>query len=512
MSRWVVCLAIGLTTVSRALAAGPISVEASDLTKRADLIGKEVMVDDRFTFFVFHKGKGYDEVVLRRAEGVTFHLAQNLRPAQAPRPGGVRLQGVLQKTAGLLSMEVQAMELLPPDLERLNSGVTAAGPNDFEKRNAWSRWASSRAEAFGDEPLRVRGRELAAEALWIEAGKGSEAERPAKALALAKRGRSENAAEPTPSALAHRAFRARLSSAESVADLDALAREVEAFFTEAKEPRSGGAERMAEKGRDMALFYRDASPEVRRDLDRGLLGDILQAAIERQFADSPAKGLELADRARLSLPDRPGLAEKLKKNGLAAASSNVSRLSLREVELLAARYRDELGQPQESRDLLRKWLDDRRENRLSRTDSDGRIQLALQYDRLLGDRATAVSLLRAALVIDPGSKEIADLFRRFGYRRVDDHWVETTTPKNSQTETGDLAAGGGGESGVNKGMTREQVRTRLGGKPDKVVRVATQGEVLEQWIYQGAKGAQIVNFRRGLDRPEPRVVNFFTLP
>ncbi len=501
-----------LLTVSRIVsAAGPVLVEANDLAKRTDLIGREILVDDRFMFFVFHKGKGYDEVVLRRAETVTFHLAQNLRPAQAPRPGSVRLQGILEKRGTQLAMEVQAMELLPPDIERLETGVTATGPQDFEKRNAWARWATARADSFNDEPLKLRAKQVAADALWIEAGRGPEAERATRSLTLARRGLKENAAEPIPGALAHRAFRARLATANSVVALETLAKEVEEFFPEAKEIRGPNAPLVPEKGQDAGQIYRNAAPEARRQWDRSLLADTIQASLERQFSELPAKGLELADRARLLLADRPTVSDKLKRDGLAAAASSVGKLSLREVESLSTRYRDELGQPQQARDLLRKWLDDRRENRLSPTDSDGRVQLALQYDKLLNDRAAAVQLLRAALVIDPQSKEISDVFRRFGYRKVDDAWVEPSNSKPSPTETAE-PANHVTDTLVSRGMTRDQVRTRLGGKPDRIVRVATQGEVLEQWIYQGAKGTQIVNFGRGVDRPEPRVANYFTLP
>ena len=123
-----------------------------------------------------------------------------------------------------------------------------------------------------------------------------------------------------------------------------------------------------------------------------------------------------------------------------------------------------------------------------------------------------MQLLRAALAIDPQSKDVSDLFRRFGYRKVEEAWVEpSNSTRSNPTETAE-PANQVADALVSRGMTREQVRTRLGGKPDRIVRVATQGEVLEQWIYQGAKGTQIVNFGRGLDRPEPRVAHYFTLP
>ena len=46
--------------------AEPIHVEPSELAGRADLVGREVIVDDRVAYFQFHKGQGFDELVLKR--------------------------------------------------------------------------------------------------------------------------------------------------------------------------------------------------------------------------------------------------------------------------------------------------------------------------------------------------------------------------------------------------------------------------------------------------------------
>ena len=61
-------------------------------------------------------------------------------------------------------------------------------------------------------------------------------------------------------------------------------------------------------------------------------------------------------------------------------------------------------------------------------------------------------------------------------------------------------------------MTIEQVRARLGGKPDRISRSATQDETIEQWIYQGPRGTQVVNIRRTRGRSRPEVVSSYTIP
>ena len=63
----------------------PVVVEASDLDRRADLVGKVVSVDDRVRFYQFHPGQGYDELRLKRTD-VVFRLPPPLRPESSPRP------------------------------------------------------------------------------------------------------------------------------------------------------------------------------------------------------------------------------------------------------------------------------------------------------------------------------------------------------------------------------------------------------------------------------------------
>ena len=50
-------------------------------------------------------------------------------------------------------------------------------------------------------------------------------------------------------------------------------------------------------------------------------------------------------------------------------------------------------------------------------------------------------------------------------------------------------------SGPLQNSTRAQVLARLG-KPNQVERVAVQGNLTEQWIYQGTSSAQRINFQR----------------
>ena len=87
------------------------------------------------------------------------------------------------------------------------------------------------------------------------------------------------------------------------------------------------------------------------------------------------------------------------------------------------------------------------------------------YEEMLGDTVTAVELLRKAWRIDPNSKEVAEAFQVRGFRKVRDEWVL------AGPEPGGRAAESKLETGRSRnliGMTAEEARQRMGGKPNHV--------------------------------------------
>ena len=66
---------------------GPTKVEPGDLTRRPDLVGREVVVEDRLSRFQYHnETRTFDEIYLRRAPDLPFKLPPELRTRQAPTP------------------------------------------------------------------------------------------------------------------------------------------------------------------------------------------------------------------------------------------------------------------------------------------------------------------------------------------------------------------------------------------------------------------------------------------
>jgi tetratricopeptide (TPR) repeat protein len=210
--------------------------------------------------------------------------------------------------------------------------------------------------------------------------------------------------------------------------------------------------------------------------------------------------------ARQAAPDRPVDPDRL--GDLERKAAAISALGRGELLELAKSY-EERNQPQRARDLKRRWLDDQRDRLLDATDVDGRIALARQYEALLGDTATAAELLRAALELDPESTDAASAFRNMGFRNVDGAWVAPETPRAAAEPTPGSAADWDDSL---LGESREQVVAKLGGKPDQIARSASQGGILEQWIYRGPRNTQYINFLIQPGSPTARVVGRYSLP
>jgi tetratricopeptide (TPR) repeat protein len=499
-------------------------VEATELDRRQDLVGKLVKVDDRVRFYQFHPGQGYDEVRLKRTN-VVFRLPPALRPENSPRPLPVIIQGLLGRDRGELVCDVTSIAIQANDLDRLDRAIADLPAKDFAGRKKWAAWAEKRGKSFKpeDKPLIQRARTIQAEALRLE----GEARRvgvdaPGEWLALAEEGRRRNIPEPDPSALAHKAFQAKLAATSKSDAIASLISAIEKFFPQASKDRASGS---VELGRwqqaytnDPAGAYRGTTANLRLALDRRLWADAVQRSLEMQAAEDPARALALSQRAEEELPERPQLATDLLNRGLEVARQNLGALRLPQVKSIAETYRNKLQNPQAALELYRDWLKSQRE-RLSDTDAEGPVSLAGLYEELLQDRLTAKELLDRAWKNDPGSKEVAEAFRVRGYRKVKDDWVEAIPGRGAEDQSGkgkdeaERARALTEPSHSLRGKVPEEVILQLGSKPDRKTFSASKGQLIEQWIFVAdTRRLRFVNFLHTPGDLKPRVVADYFVP
>jgi tetratricopeptide (TPR) repeat protein len=500
-------IAVFLVTLGMITAVG--DVEPTELTRRPDLVGREVTIDDRVRYFLESKrGKGYDQLNFKRTDAL-FRLPANLKYTRPPSEANARVTGILKIEEGRPVVDVLKIDMLPGDLERLEREIGRLRQDDFQGRRTWALWAEKRGKELSEPKLEARGVVLEIEAVWLEASRPE-----TDALGLFSRTSGRPIPESVRFALAHRGFRDRLAKASTIDDLEALAKQVESTIPASADSRGSAnsaadPDTLAAYAKNPGETYREAPDGVRAWLDRRLLADIAQRSIELQVKASPADAAKLAELARDRLPDRPEVVDRLAKQALIEAESKVASMRQSEVEELASTFRAR-GEDDRANRLIRSWLADRRKNRLSASDAEGRILLAANYDKMLGDRATSAELLREALAIDPASRAAAEAFLRMGFRRGESGWYDpdavVASPANlpdrvSKPEPGMTSTDLGDSL---RGLTRAQVRSRLGGKPDQIIRSASQGRCVEQWIYQNGRGTQVVRFVFEASKTEPR--------
>ncbi len=513
MRRGIFAFIVTLIGASSAFAQAdePVEVEPSQISKRPDLIGREILVDGRVRLFLPTAGKGFDEILLKGTEtpngmDISFILPEGLRYPASPRGKSIRVRGVLRKDGDRWAVHVTAKpDLYLDDMKRIERGVSVLLPDDAESRSAWADWAKHRSRTYNDDALMATAEALHAEAIELEFRKPTN--RTAQGLiTLAAKARAKGVAEPEPSALAHMAFRLRLASAKTAEDFDRLAADILAFLPRAKNRSYGDAGlALEEYHRDPVTAYRKAEDSTRSALDRRLYCDAIAESYRVRSASADPKTLQdLSDEARSRIPDRPEVSNDLMRRSLDSGAESVTTLHKNEMLKLAQSLRI-AKQPERADRLIRTWLDDQKARQLSPTDATGRVDLAEDYLSLLKDKATAADLLREAVKIDETVRPTTDLrFQKMGFVRAGEDWKDPNAPAAVASSSGS------DPSPPNKddpliGLTPAEVKAQLG-EPKRVSRVATQGRISLQWAYDGMRGTTYIDFLQRAGDAQPAVI------
>lgn len=491
-------------------AQAPVEVEPSDLSKRKDLIGREVIVDDRVKFFFPVAGKGYPEIILARTE-VPVVLPDHLAYRSSQSARSIRARGILRRKAdgsGLFIDATQAPELFKTDVERLKAIVATLGAEDLANREAWGDWAARRAKAFDDDSLKEMADRLAAESISLEY-KSPKSRNPDALISLAKKARTKGIREPEPSAIAHMGLRLKLASIRTLDEFEKFASEVRAFLINSKTPNTLAPTPPAETYlQDPYTGYRTATPEARAALDRRLWTEA-QEQIFRLRATDPKQWKTLGEEAKAAIPDRPEIGGGWISRFYEKQTNDVTTLRESEMRELARTTREDLKQPEKADALTRTWLDHQRKS-LGANDSEQRVELATKYLGYLKDRTIAADLAREALKIDSSGREATELFQRMGFVRSGDSWRDP----NDRTAKPATPAGDDNRAPVTNdpliGLSPAEVKSQLG-EPKRISRIATQGRVSIQWIYETGRGAQYVDFVQRAGDPQPIVVGRFAV-
>lgn len=460
-------------------------VSVTDLEDTPALIGQRLELEGRVA------SRGPDRLRLE-ACGVEFRFTPSPRIARF-RLQRVKIVGTLTRRGKSLRFEIETLRTLPSEKEEFRRRQDRIRAGDVQGWYALGSWAQERAVLYDDGELRQLADEAHRRGLSAEERRAGED--PDALLALSRRAR-EVAKLPSEAArLTFRAYQllfARIQERE-VDGLEDLARQIAGALPGCDEPLSSEDAALVRRATADALrTYREVDEPERRKLHRILWADVTERLLTIMADKAPKRGLEIAERAARLIPERPELADALKRRGLDAQALDVSAFSRDQAVAVAEGYRSLLTpQPNRARRILEDWTAARRAQ-LGPRDADGRLSLARDVLALLADRDEAISLLSEAWRLAPDLPGLADELQNLGLVRVGSKWTEADKAARSKdAEIERLIRLGQ----VVPGMTASQV-LRSQGRPDQVTRIAGSQHVLEQWVFLRGTVTMRVNLVR----------------
>src|SRR5260370_22813287 len=129
---------------------GGAEIDPATLTRRADLGGKEIVLDERVSRIQNHPQTGFDQIFLKRAPDLPFELPPALRNRRSPQAVGVKIRGVLRHEGERWWVDVVSVDYLPSDLDRFTREIAVRARTDTEGRTAWIRCAEHRGQIYKD--------------------------------------------------------------------------------------------------------------------------------------------------------------------------------------------------------------------------------------------------------------------------------------------------------------------------------------------------------------------------
>jgi len=534
------CIALAMLPAS-ALAQQPKTLPrvSADQIHKPEWLNKEIEIEDRISEFRKH-GSKYDEIALKGTP-VPIMLPPQMRLDRPSAYTRGRFTGRVIKIGNLFQFMVTTMDFLPTEREELAQKTAKLSPTDAQKRLDLAAWAETQATRYRDTELKQSVKKLREEAYQIL---GKEEDAPgakpgSAALQAARDARKAGSDELIVHALAHLSFQKAVKKVTDQAGLEALSKEVADFLPDSTRPQNG---KLADTTRaayekDPLKAYMEASPADRKLLDRAVMADTLEKGLTVAVANEPKFLEQIVETAKRAIPERPEVAASIRDQGLLKLVDNSNKLHRDDLIKLVNQVRDKFGQAELARKLARSWLDSRQATQLADGDAEGRYSLAQDYLALLGDKRSSAALLRECLTIDPDMQKAAKSLADLGWRKEGDRWIDPdehgdptaadTSKGNAPPKPGEempnLPGGrlanrpGGipapplpGQPPANSdpqslvGLTQAQITAKFG-IPEHKARLATQGQIQEQWYYDTPGGRQVVQFQKKSVRAEPTV-------
>lgn len=495
---------------------GQMRVEPEDIDQ--SLRGKKIVVEGVYSGQI---GVGAQRQLRLLRSNAKFLLGrkfdEKLRAA-----ANIEITGSVRVDGTDVLVDVASIKTLPTDLERYERGAAEIPLGDARGWYALAGWARARAKKYSSPELAERA--LAAYRQGVEVERKSLAGDAEGLRRLLKRLKAEKwITDVDESDLEHEILRAEFTRVDTL-DPDALtefARRVRdrlPFSDRAETPPVEPDGRKDYQARPLTVF-RSQDDAGRQQLARFWQVMLLDQAHERLFARDSADPLSLADKAASEMPDYPEFTHKWLSRAKQDAQKRVAQLPRAQLESLAHRIADELGEREEASRLVADWLEHKEKElrageeqaaadarRLSSATpirgARARFELGRTYAEWFAEDDAridrAVRLLQEALAIDPSFTPAEKELEQLGLvKTADGRWL------NSDERPSPVPERALGNASARVGMDADRLLA-IQGAPDSRARVVTAAGVRHQWVYHAINETTYITLEDSSDG-RPRV-------
>ncbi len=480
-----------LLLIGGPLLAEPISVQEfmAREPQFSQLVGAVFQIEGRASTFTG------DELRMRGSDFKFLCQQRQERPRSFPQ---VQLVGRLERDAKGFHLVVTSLSSYKSEQDVIRERLRQGDTNNPQLYYDQAQWAENRGEFYQDEALRAEARRL--RTLGIQAAaRRTEPDRAEEFLALADRVTQWRLEDTLRMELLHATTRADLQreTKNRQPSYAAVLNKVRTRFPGSDQPLGElPRQTFEEYQRRPREVYAAADVDQRQVLERLLFIETALKLAEFDLRPDGSNGAAVAATVERLIPERPDLPARYREAEFAYLESNATRLDRAAVLELRDRLR-QADQSDRATDVVRRWIDQQLRLRPKNPATDvDRAELEFEMAQ---DKDRALALVASALKVDPQVNGGHELLALMGYgwhegRPVLKELIPPPPP--------DPFAKAIQEGRILPGMTDMQVRAALGGEPDSIVRLASQGRATELWHYP----AQRLTLHLDSTHQKPRLV------
>ena len=411
---------------------------------------------------------------------VEFNLGNHARSARSGTTH-VEVRGQLQQVAGRWVFEVQYLRRIEDEARQFAERRSQIVEGNIRGMDQLAQWARQRANWYHDAQLAKLAADAQWQALMWKAAELAATGNAEQLYSLAARVEYMLAAPSQVEQLRHQAawLQYERLRRDDRSGREKLARLVCQLLPGSDRPVPEVEELWNQYQLDPLQTHAHANAHGRAQLHRAFYTRLVREALWLAASEADTDLTELATKAEQQISECHHTVTELHRLALEQRASAIDRLSRSEILAIREGFR-RWGLAARGQQVVLQWLD-RQRLRLSDDEIEQRLALAADYRLLIEQRDLAAELLIEAWKLSPGLAEVRKELLALGYEWRSGIWQlapvagDVPSAVEPSADMDDWLAEGASEAELLRRLRR----------PDRIARIATRGEIVERWIYEG---------------------------